>query len=148
IYNSTTHAFVDCLHVQILKKLVALNVNGHNNIEVNVKACILFGVMEGQAPSENLKAMECALLGAKSLIASKLCKNDPVETEEIRAVIISSAARYSSFSLKIPNTSGAGWQYAADLFKFYPKVSAKYFTMLKNIINIMKLLKEFSVLCF
>ncbi|QQP40158.1 Hypothetical protein FKW44_014120, partial [Caligus rogercresseyi] len=57
--------------------------------------------------------IDTALLNIKSLVAKKK-KNSFIEVEDLRAIIIGAAARYSALQIKIPNAASDDWKWAGN----------------------------------
>ncbi|QQP38723.1 Uncharacterized protein FKW44_019385, partial [Caligus rogercresseyi] len=63
------------------------------------------------------------LLNAKARIASSLTKRECVKPTDLRAILVSAAARYAAFSLKIPSVRNDSWTIASEEIKFFPSSS-------------------------
>ncbi|QQP38852.1 Uncharacterized protein FKW44_019549, partial [Caligus rogercresseyi] len=107
-------------------KIITLNIA---NVGENfVTPLILFGVTSNfLKASLKTRALEMAISNCKSRIAEKLAIGIPVQVEEFRAIIISTAARYSAFNIKIPNKDYSSWEYAGNIIKYYPSKHYKNF---------------------
>uniref|UniRef100_A0A0K2UGN9 Uncharacterized protein n=1 Tax=Lepeophtheirus salmonis TaxID=72036 RepID=A0A0K2UGN9_LEPSM len=54
-------------------------------------------------------------------------EEEKIDTAHIRAIMISAAARYTAFKLKIPNlTNDVSWRYTFGLIKYFPSTSARH----------------------
>ncbi|QQP57340.1 Uncharacterized protein FKW44_002285, partial [Caligus rogercresseyi] len=51
------------------------------------------------------KAINYAILNSKALIATQITSGDPLQSSDIRPVLLSAAARYASLDLKMPSLS-------------------------------------------
>ncbi|QQP32300.1 Uncharacterized protein FKW44_024557, partial [Caligus rogercresseyi] len=85
--------------------------------------------------SPHQKDVEFALFNMKSLIAKRLTNNSDIRIEDLRAIMIEAAARYSGLSIKIPNSSATSWTWAWDLIKFIPSNSLEYLKLIKSTIR-------------
>ncbi|QQP55178.1 Uncharacterized protein FKW44_008281, partial [Caligus rogercresseyi] len=65
-----------------------------------------------------------------------------VDAKDLRAIMISAAARYSALSLKIPNTNGPTWNYGSDVVRYFPSSSPRLARVLARIISKFKKLKN------
>ncbi|QQP56616.1 Uncharacterized protein FKW44_001334, partial [Caligus rogercresseyi] len=63
--------------------------------------------------SARAKAINCALLGAKGLVARRLTTDRSINPSELRPVLISAATRYAALDLKIPSGYKTSWTLAA-----------------------------------
>ncbi|QQP54400.1 Uncharacterized protein FKW44_007223, partial [Caligus rogercresseyi] len=92
-----------------IKHFTHLNVCGNMALNSNeIKATILFGAFRRRRKiSPHQKAVEFALLNRKSLITKRLTNNSYIPIEDLRAIMIGAAARYSALSIKIPNSSAS-----------------------------------------
>ncbi|QQP36190.1 Uncharacterized protein FKW44_021210, partial [Caligus rogercresseyi] len=53
-------------------------------------------------------------VNAKARIASSLTKREFVKPTDLRAILLSAAARYTAFSLKIPSLRNDSWNFASE----------------------------------
>ncbi|QQP55770.1 Uncharacterized protein FKW44_000215, partial [Caligus rogercresseyi] len=78
-----------------------------------IKAVVVLGLQKRKGRrSDNYKAVNFALLNAKARIASSLTKREYVKPADLRAILLSAAARYTAFSLKIPSLRNNSWTFA------------------------------------
>ncbi|QQP54620.1 Uncharacterized protein FKW44_007508, partial [Caligus rogercresseyi] len=107
--------------------------NGANKY---LKATVLFGLSKNNRfRSPKSKAIEFSLLNCKAYIASCLSKRESLNPKILRSAMISAAARYTAFSLKIPSDTDDSWISAGNIIKFYPSKSKRYFNFLKRIMK-------------
>ncbi|QQP39613.1 Uncharacterized protein FKW44_020553, partial [Caligus rogercresseyi] len=55
----------------------------------------------------------------RSMVAEKLSTAQPLDQSALRAILMSSSARYSALTIRIPDLSGTTWSYAGDTLRFY-----------------------------
>ncbi|QQP49340.1 Uncharacterized protein FKW44_009974, partial [Caligus rogercresseyi] len=73
------------------------------------------------APSKT-RTLDITLSSIRSYLAKKMTDNELIKNEDIKAITISTAARYNAFAIRIPGTDNIPWKYAGDLVRFYPPV--------------------------
>ncbi|QQP37042.1 Uncharacterized protein FKW44_022336, partial [Caligus rogercresseyi] len=66
------------------------------------------------------KAISSSLSNCKAYIAKQLTEGKLIEENELRGIIISAAARYAAFSLRIPKSQSMLWNHAAEVVKYFP----------------------------
>ncbi|QQP42088.1 Uncharacterized protein FKW44_016642 [Caligus rogercresseyi] len=118
MYNSVYHAFALCPALNILRQFIKLNLRGIT--EKYITPILLFGVSCKRSNNPKTQAIEYALSSIRSLLAEQLATSHPLDQHSIRAILISTSARYSLLAMKIPCASEAQWTYAGELIKFYP----------------------------
>ncbi|QQP39938.1 Uncharacterized protein FKW44_013815, partial [Caligus rogercresseyi] len=97
---------------------------------------MLFGVDTLQGiEADEVKSMNITLRGIKAYIARALTDGTQLETSSIRAIMIATSARYSTFSVKIPKICGQEWDFAGNLVKFFPSSSVRHLKTLNFIIQ-------------
>eukprot|EP00096_Caligus_rogercresseyi_P008904 TRINITY_DN2907_c0_g1_i1.p1 TRINITY_DN2907_c0_g1~~TRINITY_DN2907_c0_g1_i1.p1 ORF type:complete len:418 (+),score=-66.11 TRINITY_DN2907_c0_g1_i1:245-1498(+) len=137
LYNNIIHAFVDCHFLRTVRYFIQLNVFPQEDIDSNIiKASILFGPFRRkQKLASHHKAIEYSLLSIKSLIAKKLTNHSYIKIEDLRAIMIGTAARYCAMAIKIPSVSASSWTCAGDLIRFIPSNSLQYLNIIKSTIR-------------
>ncbi|QQP55869.1 Uncharacterized protein FKW44_000331, partial [Caligus rogercresseyi] len=108
--------------------------NIHRIDDKNISPILLFGLTSNlRSASEKTRAIEFALSSSRSYVAEHLASGKTIETEELRSIQISAAARYSALEIKIPGRADSQWRFAGDLVRYFPSFSDKTVNDLKKL---------------
>ncbi|QQP50619.1 Uncharacterized protein FKW44_011674 [Caligus rogercresseyi] len=135
--HTVVHDFANCPMLHIVREFVKINLKGVKGKIIT--AVLLFGLSINlqRAPSKT-RALDITLSSIPSYLAKKMNDNEIIKNEDIKAIIISTAARYNAFSIRIPGTDNIPWKYAGDLVRFYPSISNGHLQFLQRILRAYK----------
>ncbi|QQP36544.1 Uncharacterized protein FKW44_021678, partial [Caligus rogercresseyi] len=106
---------------------------------------ILFGFTLRSNLTKEERAIRTAISNCKAYISLKLTGEEIIESSKLQAILISVAARYTAFALKIPTLGGGSWDNASVLVKYFLSTSQHYAKAIRIIVkNIRNLKKNLS----
>ncbi|QQP54769.1 Uncharacterized protein FKW44_007708, partial [Caligus rogercresseyi] len=77
-----------------------------------------------------------AIRNFKSYIGQKLTYGKCVDVNNLRAIMISAAARYCALEIKIPDARDDSWTYAFRIIRYFPSNSARHLQALNRILKL------------
>eukprot|EP00096_Caligus_rogercresseyi_P009611 TRINITY_DN3287_c0_g1_i1.p1 TRINITY_DN3287_c0_g1~~TRINITY_DN3287_c0_g1_i1.p1 ORF type:complete len:289 (+),score=-21.77 TRINITY_DN3287_c0_g1_i1:73-867(+) len=91
VFNTVVHAFANCPMLHFVKEFVRLNVKGANGKIYT--AVLLFGLSNNlqRGPSKT-RTLDITLSSIRSYLAKKMTDNELIKNQDIKAIIISTAA--------------------------------------------------------
>eukprot|EP00096_Caligus_rogercresseyi_P013537 TRINITY_DN6176_c0_g1_i1.p1 TRINITY_DN6176_c0_g1~~TRINITY_DN6176_c0_g1_i1.p1 ORF type:complete len:146 (+),score=6.60 TRINITY_DN6176_c0_g1_i1:383-820(+) len=143
MYVDIKHAFCDCPALTIIRNFITLNSEFIPSFkEENMRGIVLFGGFNTGKRCKEENTVRASLLNCKAYIAKKLMGGETINARDLRSIMVSAAARYAAFSLRIPMVQSSAWNNASEVIKYFPSTSPLHTKSLEIIIRQFKKFKN------